>query len=199
MGTVFKKQTTRALPVGAEIVEKGGKRLARWRVRSKLRTVPVTTGEDGSQRIVTESATYYAKYRDHAGAVQVVPTKCRDRQAAERVLSDLEREAERIRAGVVTVPELDRAAHTRAPVQTAIDAYLTYMESAGQTPAHIAERKRQLARLVRDCGFGTLADLKREALEAWLVKQARAGMGPGPGTATSSPSPRSPTGAPTRT
>jgi hypothetical protein len=40
MGTVFKKQTTRPVPAGAEIVTRGTGRVARWRVRGKLRTAP---------------------------------------------------------------------------------------------------------------------------------------------------------------
>jgi hypothetical protein len=59
MGTVFKKQTTRPVPTGAEIVVKNGERLARWRVRGKLRTAQLTTGADGGDRIVTESARAY--------------------------------------------------------------------------------------------------------------------------------------------
>lgn len=31
MGTVFKKQTTRAVSAGAEVAEKNGERIARWR------------------------------------------------------------------------------------------------------------------------------------------------------------------------
>lgn len=69
MGTVFKKTTTRPVPDGAEIVVKDGKRVARWRVRGKLRSAPLTTGADGQPRIATRAATYTAKYRDHTGAV----------------------------------------------------------------------------------------------------------------------------------
>src|SRR5688500_3110104 len=109
MGTVFKKQTTRAVPAGAEIVAKGGKRIARWRVRGKLRTAPVTKGAGGADRIVTESATYFAKYRDAGGKVVVRPTGCRDKQAAEQLLKKWEREGEQVKSGTLDKKALDAA------------------------------------------------------------------------------------------
>jgi hypothetical protein len=94
MGSVFKKKVTKALPAGAEVFRRDGRRYARWKVKSKTRTVPITSGKDGTDRIVIESSRYYAKYRDASGAVRVVPTKCRDQAAARHVLAELERKAE---------------------------------------------------------------------------------------------------------
>src|SRR6478735_1776184 len=109
MGTVFRKQTTRAVPAEAEIVEKGGGRIARWRVRGKLRTAPLTNGEGGTDRIVTESATYFAKFREAGGKVVVRPTGCRDKQAAEQMLKKWEREGEQVKAGTLDKKALDAA------------------------------------------------------------------------------------------
>ncbi len=80
MGTVFKKTTTRPIPNGAEIVTKKGERLARWRVRGKLRTAPVIRGEDGSERIANESTTYFAKYRDGEGVSAASRGSAQDRR-----------------------------------------------------------------------------------------------------------------------
>src|SRR5437588_861612 len=78
MGSVFKKTVTKAVPPGAEIVERKGQRLARWKDRrGKTRTALLTIGEGGSDRIVIEAGKWYAKYRDGGGAVRVVPTGCR--------------------------------------------------------------------------------------------------------------------------
>src|SRR5215510_2571370 len=102
MGTVFKKQVTRPLPAGAELFTRKGERFARWKDRrGKTRTAPLTVGQDGTDRILTESPCYVAKYRDGAGVVQTVATGCRDEQAARRVLADLERKAELVRSGVM--------------------------------------------------------------------------------------------------
>ena len=96
MGSLFKKTVTRPLPPGAEIITRQGVRLARWRDgKGKMRTAPVTTGKDGADRIRDESGTYVARYRDGNGLVVEVSTGCRDKTAAQSVLADLERKAER--------------------------------------------------------------------------------------------------------
>src|SRR5438034_4575575 len=103
MGTVFKKTFTKPVPPRAETFVRKGQRFARWTDRKgKTRTAPLTTGKDGSDRVLIESPFYVAKYRDGAGVVQVEPTGCRDETAARSVLADLERKAELIRSNVMT-------------------------------------------------------------------------------------------------
>ncbi|MFL5343107.1 MAG: tyrosine recombinase XerC, partial [Gemmataceae bacterium] len=178
MGSVFKKTVTKAVPASAEIITRKGERVARWKdAKGKTRTAPLTTGKDGSDRIVIEARTYYAKYRDGAGVVCVVPTGCRDETAARRVLGELERKAELVRAGVITAAENGIGEHRGTPLGEHFDAYLANLEAAGVTKEHRANVKRQLRRLAADCSFGRLADLKREAVERWLAGRAREGMG----------------------
>jgi hypothetical protein len=94
VGSVFKKAVTKPLPAGAETFVRKGQRCARWTDRrGKRRTAPLTAGKGGAERVVIESSRYYAKYRDGAGVVRVVPTGCRDEAAARQVLADLQRKA----------------------------------------------------------------------------------------------------------
>jgi hypothetical protein len=175
---VFKKQVTRPLPPGAETFVRKGERFARWKDRrGKPRTAPLIVGKDGSPRIVTESPFYVAKYRDGAGVVQVVKTGCRDEQAARRILADLERRAELVKAKVMTAAEAAVGEHQAAPIADHFKAYLTHLEVKGACEEHRSERNRQLDRLAADCSFAVLADLRREAVERWLNAQAQAGMG----------------------
>src|SRR5271166_1743639 len=168
MGTVFKKTTTKPLPAGAETFSRKGERFARWKDRKgKTRTAPLTTGQDGSDRIVIESSRYVAKYRDGAGVVQVVPTGCRDEQAARRVLGDLERRAELVRAGVMTTAESAVADHQATPLAGHLGAFDEHHRAKGVTKIHREDTGRYLRRLAAGCTFGTLADLRREALERW--------------------------------
>ena len=76
MGSIHKPTFTKPLPPKGRAV-----------------TYRVTTGKDGSQRIVVESGTYAAKYRDGSGLVQTVSTGCRDEGAARSMLGELERRA----------------------------------------------------------------------------------------------------------
>jgi hypothetical protein len=151
MGTVFKKPTTRPVPAGAEIARKGGER-----VRGKIRPAPLTTGTNGADRIVTESTTYFAKFRDAAGVVVTRPTGCRDRQAAEHLLKKWDREAEQVKAGTLDGRVLD---HLAASERSLV--------AAGVSDVYRANVLRAVRRVAAYCGFATPADSRREPAEDW--------------------------------
>jgi integrase len=176
MGSVFKKAVTRPLPPGAEIITRQGVRLARWRDgKGKVRTAPVTTGRDGSERLRDESSTYFARYRDGNGVVIEAPTGCRDESAARQVLADLERRAERVRAGLITPAEARTAEHLATPIGEHVAAYVTSLEASGASPKHVAESRRVLTRVLQGCGVETLASLERSAVERWLNRRRQEG------------------------
>lgn len=178
MGSVFKKVTTRPLPAGAESFTRQGVPMARWRDRrGKLRTARTTTGKDDAVRLLTESATYYARYRDHAGLIAERPTGCRDRQAAEQLLAGWERDAERIRAGVATPDELRQVEQGGRPIAEHFDAYDRSMQLAGVSDIHRTYTRRYLDRLAAECGYSRLADLDRGRLERWLSARQSEGAG----------------------
>ena len=106
MGSVYKKTVTRLLPSGAELFTKAGQSFARWKpAKGKARSAKVTTGKDGSPRIVVESGTYIAKFRDGSGIVCEVSTGCRDEGAARSILSKLERRAELVKGESSALPK----------------------------------------------------------------------------------------------
>src|SRR5262245_6459564 len=172
MGTVFKKTVTKPMPAGAEIFSRKGQRFARWRnAKGKACTAPVTVGKDGTERLSIESATYYAKYRDGARLVRVVPTGCKDETAARGVLADLERRAELVKAGVISTDEDAIAYHQGIALNAHCDAFQDSLRAKGVTRIHLEDTRRYLDRLAADCNFRTLGDLKREALDGWLARQ----------------------------
>lgn len=117
MGTVFREQYTAPMPKDAEIVTVKGEQVARWKPgKGRIKTAPITTGNDGSYRIVMRSATFSAKYRDGQGIIRKVTTGCRDETAARSVLSDLERRAELVRSGVLTAGEDCIADYVTMPI-----------------------------------------------------------------------------------
>ena len=176
MGSVFKKTVTRPLPPDAEIIERKGVRLARYRdARGKAKTTPLTTAKDGTERIRDESSTYFARYRDGNNHVVEVATGCRDESAARQVLADLERKAERVRAGLISPAEARTAEHLATPIAEHFDAYLNALAAAGSVPMHRNNTRTYLNRLAADCGFKRLADLSREALERWLAVETKKG------------------------
>ncbi len=177
MGSVFRKQITRPVPAGAEVVTRDGRRYARWRVRGKLRTAPLTAGEGGADRIVTESATYFAKYRGPDGLPVVRPTGCRDKASADQVLARWEREAEQVRAGTLDPRALDAARRAAAPVADHLADFDQSLAAAGRSAVYRANIRRAVTRVARECGFVSLADVRREAVEGWLAARAGDGMG----------------------
>ncbi len=177
MGSLFKKTVTRPLPPGAEIITRQGERLARWRDgKGKMRTAPVTTGKDGADRIRDESGTYVGRYRDGNGLVVEVSTGCRDKTAAQSVLSDLERQAEKVRARLLTPAEARISEHLGKPIAAHVDAYITSLEASGASRKHVAESRRVIDRVLKGCQFPTLADLERSVLEQWLNRRRQANM-----------------------
>ena len=176
MGSVYRKQFTKPIPPGAELIDRKGERLARWRdAAGKLRTARVTVGRDGAERLRIESGTYIAKHRDGNGLIVETPTGCRDRDAAKQVLADLERKAERVRAGLLSTTEARAAEHVARPFAEHVAVYLDGLAAAGSVDRHRQNVEACLKRLSEDCGFARLSDLNRDALERWLAVAAKQG------------------------
>ena len=85
-------------------------------------------------RIRDESGTYVA--RDGDGIVVEISTGCRDESAAENVLADLKRKAERVRSGLLTLTEAQTAEHLATPISEHVAEYATHVEAIGTSPKH---------------------------------------------------------------
>ena len=110
MGTVFKRTATKPLPVGAEFFVRKGQRVAKWRdVKGRTRTAAVIVPTEGKfvgqERIVVETPTFFADYRDGNGHLRRVATGCKDETAARAVLGELEKRAEKVRSGIISNSE----------------------------------------------------------------------------------------------
>jgi len=116
VGSIFKKTTTKLLPVGAKVRTRKGQLIAEWKdAKGKARTAPATIKEDGTYRVTLIVKTYTAKYRDGQGIVREVATGCRDASAARSILVGLEKRAEKVKSGIFTAAEDRAAEHQRSP------------------------------------------------------------------------------------
>jgi hypothetical protein len=61
MGTIFRRTERRPVPLSAERTTKGGRTVARWRSRGRLRTAPVEAEADGTEFVTVENAVYSAR------------------------------------------------------------------------------------------------------------------------------------------
>lgn len=184
MGAVFKKTFTKPLPGNAEIVIRRGERLAAWKDRKGKRktarvTVPNKGKHAGQTRIVLESSSYTAKYRDGSGCVVEVPTGCRDETAARSVLADLERRAELVKANVLSAAEDAAADHQETPLNAHFADYLDHQTAKDVNPTRIADTRSQLHRIATECGFRRLRDLESLIFERWLIARKQDGMAAG--------------------
>jgi integrase len=178
MGTVYRKTFTKPLPAGAEIIVRKGERLARWKdAKGKARMAPIA-GERAAEpsRITVTAGTYTAKYRDGNGLVVEVSTGCRDQDAARKVLGDLERRSELVKAGVVTAAENAVADHQGTPLGDHFKAYLDHLKAKGVHRTRIANARGRLNKIAAACSAAKLAHLSATMLERWLHSAAEAGM-----------------------
>ena len=178
MGTVYKPTFTKPLLANAELITSKGETFARVKApKGRVVAYPVTTGKDGSQRIVVESGTYVAKYRDGSGLVHTVSTGCRDEGAARSVLNELERRSELVKAGVMTAGEDRIADHAATPIAEHFKAYMTHLQSQGVTAKHISETTRIVEGISQECGFTLLRDIQQDTFESWLAEKLNKGAG----------------------
>ncbi len=180
MASVYRKTVTKPLPKAAETFTRKGERFARWKdVKGKTRTAPLTTGRDGSDRIVITAGTYLAKYRDGEGVVHEVSTGCRTKDGAQSVLKELTDRAEKVRSKILSPVEASTADFQRTPLGDHFIAYLDHQTAKGLNKTRIANNRSRLNRLAVDCGFRNLSDLSATVLERWLAARQSEGMSAG--------------------
>jgi len=177
MSTVYRKAYTMPVPAGAQIVERDGVRVARWRLRNgKIRSAEVVDHRNGDIRVRGRSAYFTAKYRDSSGQIVEVSTNCRDETAARHLLGQFERQVELVKAGVLSDSESQAAGHAFAPLDQHFAAYQKHLEAKGSAPRRIQMVRARLERLARECGFSRLNRMSAAGLEDWLVRQKDVGM-----------------------
>src|SRR5438094_8529503 len=96
--------------------------------KGKTRTAAVIVPSEGKfvgqERIVVETPTYFADYRDGNGHLRRVATGCRDESAARAVLAGLEKRADKVRAGIITKSEDAMTIHQHTPLTEHIAEFI---------------------------------------------------------------------------
>lgn len=172
---VFKKHYAVALPANAERFERNKEPWARWKAANGKKREGKLSACGG--KVLLESATWTAKYRDGRGRIVERTTECRTREGAERKLAEFEAAAERVRCGLVTAAEADTIDWQAMPFSRHVADYEAHLRGQGRTESHIKDRKRCLDVLATDCRFVKLADVNRAAFERWQAVQREKGRG----------------------
>lgn len=121
---------------------------------------------DGSKG---SSRKWYGDYKDHAGVRRRVPLAT-DKAAARAMLRDLERRAERRKAGLVD----EDAGCSTEPLGPLVKAFLAERELAGVPRRWRVALEGMLLRTIAGCGWGSPADLAAEGLDGFLAGMGRA-------------------------
>ena len=157
-------QKTIPLPAGAKI---GRDRTVTWIAKGKRRTGKLS----GTGKVNVKVDTWTAQYTDETGKVQRVSTKTTNRNVAEKILARYEAEVDRIKSGVVTREELDKALIRHVTLNEALDKFRTKMIAGGCTPSHITLTLRRIFQFCNETGIDSLAKLRREIVEGWMAKE----------------------------
>ncbi|NOX54529.1 MAG: site-specific integrase [Planctomycetes bacterium] len=175
MAAVYKKKYPIPMPDDAEIIDRRGKKLARWtNGKGQERTAEVL--DDGRVQFVSDY--WYIRYTDASGKMRRQSTGCRDKRTAEKVLADILSNVEKVKAGVMSQSEVAAVGHLDTPLDKHIKDYLAdlavkMIRGRRVSPKHIRHVRKELGRVVRECDFKTLRDIDRQALQRWMDKLAR--------------------------
>jgi len=152
------------MPEGAT-VSRDGK--VTWTARGKKRTGKLSPTGNVSMQVDT----WTAQFTDETGKTRKVPTKTTVRSVAEKILAKYEMDVARIRTGVATREELDKAEAPKVTVAEALDRLLTKMKASGNVPLHIRTTRQQITDILKDCGIDSIADIRREPIERWIANE----------------------------
>ena len=161
------------MPPDAEIVTRRGLKMARWTDgHGKTRWNEI---DPDGERIVFETATYTARYRDADGVMRRLSTGCRDEQAARQVLAQILSEVEKVKSGILSREEATAGGHANSPVSAHVRAYAEHLRACERTTTHIATTKAYIEKVAAGCGFRRLRDLDRRLAEKWMLREAERG------------------------
>jgi hypothetical protein len=125
------------------------------------RQVPKST--PGARKVKAKSRKWYGQYTDADGRRRRVPLTT-DKRAAQQLLAELERAFAHGRTGLTD----EFAEHRKAPIGDHVEAYKVSLRVKGVSAEYFKQIARMLAATLKACGFRTLADIRREAVERFL-------------------------------
>ena len=173
MGTVYRTKTKRAIPPGARIEEKRGRRYAVWMGRHGKECRHKLTAE--GDRIIYESDFFTIEYGTGKNRRREV-TRFRDRDSAKAYLHELESRAEKRRTGMLDSRLEAYEDHSRRPLAAHVSDYLAVKKAEDKTPKHVAALQRHLDWMVVEIRAETLADITATQVTLAIGRMKDAGV-----------------------
>jgi integrase len=154
------------MPPGATVGRNG---IVTWTIRGKKRTGKLSA----TGRVSVQVDTWTAKFKDENGKVRCIPTKETNRKVAEQILAQYEKEVARIKTGVITREELDKAQVKHTPLDSLLEQFHTKMIADGSTTKHLISVMRRIAVVLSGCEIDSLAKIRREPVERWIANEIK--------------------------
>ena len=163
MASVYRKSYTGPIPADVQRVVKDGRPHVRVAgPDGRKRTLPLTA----TGRMKLPTAVWYIEYTDAAGQRQCV-RGFRDKGATERKAADLERDADRERAGIAD----PYRGHRRTPLVDHLEDYRVYLEGKRRSDDHVRQTVREAEEVLLGTGSVLWDDLSADAVVAYLAER----------------------------
>ncbi|VAX35740.1 hypothetical protein MNBD_PLANCTO02-2666, partial [hydrothermal vent metagenome] len=120
------------------------------------------------KKVRSKSRKWYGQYRDTNGKTKRVPL-CRDKSAAQSLLNDLVRTANRKQAGLID--QYDE--HLERGIDIHLEDFKQSLLEKNSSPRHITQTCNRLALVISECDFRTLADLSGSSVSHWLLQMRK--------------------------
>ncbi|MFO7858046.1 MAG: tyrosine-type recombinase/integrase [Ectothiorhodospiraceae bacterium] len=170
---LVKRRHSRAIPAGAELFEKDGRRYARWTDaagRTKVR--PLNRKGD---RVVEESDVWYVRLKDPQTGKYREWRAYRDRQASLAREIEIIRKLERGEMGLLD----NMAKQRKKPLARHLFDFEAHLEGKGNTRDHIDKTLSRCRRIIDEIAAERFEDIVSEAVEECLADWRRGGMSVG--------------------
>jgi integrase len=165
MASCFRRTYRKSIPDGAEIIDRRGVQMARWRdAHNRIHTAPLS---EDKKSILIPARTWTIEYTSADGK-RVTVKGFVDKDATEKKGRDLERQAAQIRAGLIA-HDPDRST---SPIRQAIDAWVADLQRQDRAPRYVTGVQNIMLRVIENCGWATLAGIRSDTLIAWLATPA---------------------------
>ena len=169
MGTLLKIWKTIPMPAGAIVGQDGA---IKWISKGKIRTGKLS----GADRVSVQSDSWTAQFSDETGKVRRVPTKTVNRSVAEKILAQLEKEIDLIKAGIVSREELDKVQAKQTSLKNLLKQFQNKMVTSGKAASYIKLTMQKLSTVLKDCKIDSIAKIQQETIERWIANEIQRKM-----------------------
>ncbi len=167
---LVKRRHSRPIPPEAEIIERDGRKHARWvTARGKTRTMPLNRRGD---RMVQESRCWYVRLRDPDTGKWLEWKGYTDKASSTAKELKIIKRMERGQAGLADPLE----AHRRRPLEGHLEDFATYLGNKGNTVDHVDRTVSRCRKVFNHTKAFTVADVTPGRIEQCLAELRRGGL-----------------------